>query len=1188
MGNEFVHLHGHTTYSLGDATTLIKSDKDNNVIGLPERVAKLGMKACAITDHGTMAGVVEFWKECKKWDVKPIFGMEAYIAFQSAKVPYNIDNPTGHIILLARNYVGYTNLCKLLRTACTEEHFSRHPRIDLDLLAEHAEGLIGLTACVGGLPQKCMIGWHYYDRSKKVRLTIDPKPDQLVPLVGRMNDIFGQGNFFLEVQNHKMDPRQYQKLNPEQQADYDWLAKAQYEVVLGSWEASRKTGVPLVVTNDFHYLTHEMMDTRRAVLAIGGRGAMDRKFDGHMASQRLLMANKDRKGVHEVTGQMYVKSPAEMAELSHDKDYPFLMQNTMVIAEMCEDIDLSPPKDEKGRVIWNLPPVELQEGETAISKLRKEVMDGFDARYPGDSKHPWRTPQCRMDAIKQIHYELSVMEKLGLESYHLMVADYVRFAHSRGILVGPGRGSGAGSVVVYCLGITDLDPLRHGLLFERYLNPDRASAADLDIDFDPTRVEEIHRYCIEKYGEENVAKISTYGSLHAKGTIRRLGRAMCLDEAWSDDISKQLDDEAGEGRTRLADVITDRKSRASGVIKKFLAAGGPMAQEYMDVAVKLDDIKVSRGQHAAGIVVSGTPLDGVIPLVFHDRKDEKSIATEIPYDHLEDLGLLKQDLLVVDGLTIIDQTLKSIRARHDPNYELPLEVDETYANDVAIKTFRQGELAGVWQMSSSGMRELCVTLMPENLDEIAAVCALYRPGPLDYQDPETRLNMVEMFVRRKHGMLPVTYDHPKLESILKETYGVIVFQEQIMHIARAMCGWTYTQADYLRKAVAKKKGIAEQKELFIPDCLKHTPDFGEFMTHQLWDMIETFGKYGFNKSHSAAYGKLSYQMSLLKGEYPLEFLAAAITVACTKGDKAKRVGLLHDFVAEAAHRGIKVLQPDIKESQAATVPEGSNSIRLGFGAIRGVSGGALKLETIEEIIYAEPEEIRQITEAADEIRDGIEVVSEWIKKNKKTASAGQMAGAKTKKKELSGLLRDLGVIPEELRYGLDNLTSAIRTIFATGVNRTVLKGLANAGALDRYGDRAFVLATVDKMSTMRAKKGKARMAVFFGLTDDDALDVEEEPPEVTYDELREQAEECLYLTLSNIETPPPKSFWGHIPHTEVKKFSDRVSRLPRGATELIVSVSDDKMSALFSYGSFDIEALRKLIANHKGTVVGAT
>jgi DNA polymerase-3 subunit alpha len=1183
LPKEFVHLHAHTHFSLGDATTLIKSDPDNGVIGLPEMVSKLGMKACAITDHGTMAGVVEFWKECKKWDIKPIFGMEAYVALRSADAinhPHSFDNPTGHIILLAKNSKGYQNLCLLLRKASLDQHFSRHPRVDLEMLYEHREGLVGLTSCMGGLPQKYMLGWRYYDRKTKTYLVQPPDLDNVPVIVTKMKDIFEPDSFFLEVQNHQVSDSVFLGMTEEQKTDYLWMKEAQHKVFTESWKVSRQTNVPMVVTNDLHYLTHDTMDSRQAVLAIGGRGFMNEKFSGTMADHVALDESEDSGGVHEITGQLYLKSPDEMAIASHFIDYPFLARNTLAVAEMIEEVDLSPLKDEKGRVKWNLPAIDLEPGETPISKLRAKALEGFDSRYPGDDKYPWRSKESRTNALKQLDYELSVMEKLGLESYHLMVADYVEFAHKNGIRVGPGRGSGAGSVVVYCLGITDLDPLRHGLLFERYLNPDRASAADLDVDFDPQRVDEIYQYCINKYGKENIARISSYASLHAKGSVRRLGRAMCLSPEWVNDISSQLDDESGETRTRLSSVIEDNRSRASGTIRKFKEAGGDLAQRFLDIAVKLDDIKISRGQHAAGIVVSGTSLDGLVPLVLHDRDDPTSIATEIPFDHLEDIGLLKQDLLVVDGLSIIDLAIKFIRKRSNPNFELLKEVDDTYDDEIALKIFSDGELAGIWQMSSSGMRELCVSLMPKDLNEIAAICALYRPGPLDYQDTDSSLNMVEMYVRRKHRLLPVTYDHPKLESILKETYGVVVFQEQIMFIARTMCDWTFTQADYLRKAVAKKKGIDKQKDLFIPDCLRATPEFGEHLTHKLWDMLETFGKYGFNKSHSAAYGKLSYQMAYIKGRYPVEFLAAAITIACDKGDKTRRIGLLHDFVSEANRKGISILAPDIEFSKAYAVPEGPSSIRLGFGACRGVASAGLKLEKIKEIIDREPEEILEHERKLSDLEKSLHSNTLAVEAAKKD-DPFRLPFFKEEGKSIVKEIKELGPVPE-IRYGLNSLTSAIRTVFATGVNKAVVLGLVHAGAFDRLGERNLVLAMVEEMSDLRSKKGKARMQKFFGLTD---IELPKDIVPATAKERSDAAQEYLYLVLPTVDTPPPKKILCGFGQDKTEFFLGKLSILPSGETELSLLLQDSKNEVVISIGKFNHSDIFSLVRNVDGRVI---
>lgn len=1116
---EFTHLHGHTTYSLGDATTLIPD--------LCRRVKEQGGKACAITDHGTMAGIVEFMKECKRTkypdrkdssvtvelpSIKPILGMEAYIALKSAKSPKSFSNPTGHIILLARNREGYANLCALLREATLPENFSYTPRIDMEMLSRYSKGLIGLTACVGGLPQKYLLGWNYYDRETKTRLEQEPLVDKVRSIIDSFRNIFDKDCFFLEVQNHKfVDEDKKNSLAAKELEDYEWMVQAQSTVAKAFLNLSIEMRVPAVMTNDFHYLGSDMMDTRQAILAIDGRGKLDTVFDGAMADATLLAEREaDERGVHEITGQLYVKSPEEMAIASHNNDYPYLMKNTMAIAAMCDTIDLSPPKDEKGKTIWNLPTINVGT-KTMKEALIEASFKGFEERYP-DSIGPERKKVAR----DRYDYEIGVMDSLGLVPYHLMVQDMVKYAKSNGIRVGPGRGSGAGSIVVYCLGITDLDPIRHSLLFERYLNPERASAADLDVDFDPRRVNEVYQYVVSTYGTEQVARISSYGSLHAKGSIRRLARAMCLNREWVDDISERLPEDQGEFRVPLSRVLEDGHSHAANAIKKFIETGGPVAEKFFTLATKLDDVKISRGQHAAGIVVSGTPLKDIVPLVLHDREDLTSMATEIPFEFLEELGLLKQDLLVVDGLAIIDMAIKFIRERHDPTFELKTEMEETYDDPTTLDIFSRGDLAGIWQMSSHGMRELCVSLQPSNLDDIAAACALYRPGPLDFIDHNTGYNMVETYIRRKKGLLPIKYDHPLVEDALRSTYGVIVFQEQIMQIARSLCGWSYAQADYLRKAVGKKlpEEIEKQKKKFIPAAQEHSK-LDNVLVNRIWDQIETFGRYGFNAAHSYAYGKLSYQMAYIKGKYPAEFLAAAINSACDKGDKAKRVGLLHDFVDEALRKGIKVYAPDVINSKADTIPEGVDAIRLGFNSIRGVSSAAQKIETAQ-------------------------------------------------------------VTPEM------SLAEVIRTVYATGVNKTALKGLASAGAFDRYGERNFIVSSVEHMADLKSKKSKKRVEEYFGLKDE-SLPVAVAP--ATAEDKDIATRETLYLVPTSVAKPLPKDITVEVTG-DVEPLLKELKTLKKGDLTLHLYLTDRTIETQVSIDSFDRDDIVLLLDKYKAKVIG--
>lgn len=1119
--NSFVHLHGHSSYSLGDATTDIEE--------LVLKVKQSGMKAVALTDHGTMAGLAELIKEASRTSykqkdntyleydpIKPILGMEAYVAWDKADQdsPVSLENPTGHMILLAKNKTGYTNLCKLVEYSHVTGFWSK-PRIDLEILAKHSEGLIGLSSCVSGIPQRCILGWNRFNKATGEREVQAPQLDILPDVVDLIHSIMGKGNYFLEVQNHRMTVEDYNKLSRSQKKDYDWLKEAQAEVFKRTLEVSKHTGCPMVVTNDFHYLSKSHSETRQAILAVGGKGLMVNRFEGDLRDNSIKEEHLNNR---EVTGQMYVKTPEEMAEISHYKDLPFLMHNTLAIEEMIEEINLSAPKNEDGLTVWSLPPIELGDHKSMFDMLKAKAYEGFSKRYDIENinKYPWMT-QEHIDASKeQLDYELKIMQKLGLESYHLMVADYVQFAHDNGILVGPGRGSGAGSVVVYCLGITDLDPLRHGLLFERYLNPDRATAADLDIDFDPERVNEIHQYCIEKYGEEHVAKISTYSSVHAKGGVRKVARAMGLKPYWVNEISDRLPKDEGEFRTKLVDVISDSRSSAAAILRKFIDEGGNKARDLLRIAAKLDNVKISRSQHAAGIVISDKPLRGLVPLILHKPREMDTIATEYPHEHLENIGLLKQDLLVVDGLTTIKYATRYIR-EHTPDFCLPSEDKERYDSVEAYRVFANGDLAGIWQMSSPGMRELCMRFKPTTLSDIGAICALYRPGPLDYTDPETQMNMVEIYVKRKNGQLPVEYDHPLLENVLSETYGVLVFQEQIMELARVLCGWSYVEADYLRKAVGKKKPeeIAEQELKFIPTAIEHSNISAE-IANKIWNQIKTFGRYGFNKSHSLAYGKLSYQMAYIKAKYPREFLAAAITVSTSKTSAVTKVGLLHDYIEEASRKNFEILLPDIILSKGNTVTEGKNKIRLGLKAVFGLA-----------------------------------------------VSAERIAEADLKEE--------------------DSLGKVIDKIFKARVNISAVRNLMKAGAFDRYGTRASVSDFIERIDAARSRKNKANKAKleeFFGLKTEEVLD--ETIPEFPAEVLMEQTFESLILACSDINPPSLKKIFIRVNEKSLHLIKEGCKP---GSTELYLIVEGEKSVMLFSAGEVDDVLLLDTVVHHNLEVV---
>lgn len=915
MTKEYVHLHGHSTYSLGDATT--------NIAALAKRVASLGMKACALTDHGTMAGVAEFQKEFGKAGVKPIFGMEAYIAWDSATKDKSHANPTGHIILLAKDIEGYRNLCTLLDWSNRVGFFAK-PRIDTEILAKHSKGLIGLSSCAGGLPQKAILGWSTHNAQTKERDKQGPQLELLDDIAMKMQDILGKGNFFLEIQNHRRkDPS---VLSAGQREDYDWLERAQIEVAKNFLACSRRTGIPCVGTNDFHYLDETQAEGRKIVLAINDKQVLEDGFTGELQDPKAAIDKTVEQGAREVTGQMYVKSPEEMYETLLGHSFPSLLTNSIAIAEMC-NVSIVPDRTPEGRIKFSLPEVPLEPEETLSHKFRRLVEEGYRIRYPGD-------PEV---ARKRLEFELAAMGKLGFETYHIIVADFVSWAKNNGIAVGDGRGSGAGSLVVYCLGITNIDPLRHGLIFERYINPERVTAPDLDVDFDPTRVAEVIAYCKKKYGEDHVAYIAAYQSIHAKGSIKKVGKVFRLNKEWMDQICDSLPDDQGEHRVKIKSLMEEKDSVSAASLVKFRKKGGKTAEKMLELCIMLDDVKIYRSEHAAGIVIGGVPLRERLPLASYDRENPDVLTAEIPHVHLEDMGFLKMDFLVTQGLTIIQRTVEYIRSGRNKDFRLKEEWEEPYDDRAAFDLLCRGATYGIWQLSSADIRRVCIELGPSSLDDIGALIALYRPGPLDYTDPELKLNMVEIFIRRKQGRLPIEYDAPCLKPILENTYGVIVYQEQLMYMSQTLCGWTMNQADKLRKAAGKK--LPEEMEAlrpkFIKDAMAHS-SVEEDVAKKIWDKIAAFGRYGFNKAHSIGYGKMAYQTAVLKAHYPIEFLAACLARVVEKSDKDQRKGLTHFFVDECNRLGIPVLPPDVALSGVETKPEG-NSIRLGLNLVNGIA-----------------------------------------------------------------------------------------------------------------------------------------------------------------------------------------------------------------------------------------------------------
>ncbi len=837
----FVHLHVHTEYSLLDGAARI-----GQVVG---KAYKLGMPAVAITDHGNLYGIIDFYKAARQKGLKPIIGCEVYVAPRSRKQKEpGRDDLRFHLVLLAKNREGYLNLMQLV-TAGHLEGFYYKPRVDRELLARHKAGLIALSACQAGeIP----------------RLLLAGEEESAYQTACWYRDTFGPGNFYLEMQEHGL---------PEQKG----LNRKIFEL-------GERAGIPVVATNDVHYLEREDDRAHDVLLCIQtGKSIEDEnrlKFEG---------------------SEYYFKDEKEMQAIF--ADYPAeVLSNTVKIAEQIE-LELSFDQ-------MHLPPYTIPSSYTSAEDYLKALCNaGLKEKFE----------QITPEIEERLSYELQVIDQMGYAGYFLIVWDFVRFAHEHGILVGPGRGSAAGSLVAYTLSITNINPLRYGLLFERFLNPERISMPDIDIDFCYERRDEVIRYVVEKYGEDRVAQIATFGTMAARLAVRDVGRALNISYGETDRLAKMIPYEAG--------MTIDK---ALEMNKDFLALyrHEPRYRLLIDTSRAVEGLPRHTSTHAAGVVIAGRPLVEHVPL---QKVANDDVVTQFPMNTLEELGLLKMDFLGLRTLTIMGETVRQINVRHKAEEKISLE---TIPLDDA-RTFEllcQGETAGVFQLESSGMRSVLRELKPGVFEDIIAVVALYRPGPME---------QIPAFIENKHGLKPIHYLHPDLEPILKETYGVIVYQEQVMEIAAKMAGFTLGQADLLRRAIGKKKReiLDEQRVIFVQGLEKkgYTKKLGE----ELYDLIVKFASYGFNKSHAAAYALIAYQTAYLKANYPLEFMAALLTGVMSDSEK---IAL---YIADSRRQGIEILPPDVNESETNFTAVGNNRIRFGLAAVKNVGKGAI--ETIMEM-----------------------------------------------------------------------------------------------------------------------------------------------------------------------------------------------------------------------------------------------
>lgn len=959
--SDFVHLHNHTHYSLLDGLTKIPE--------LVDFVKSQGMEAVAVTDHGTMSGLVELYKTCHDNGIKPVLGLEAYVAARRMEDhdPAH-DKQRFHITLLAMNNKGFENLCHLMSEAEIHGRYYK-PRIDHAIMEKFNEGIICLSGCAGS------------EISEAIRAHDEKRTKELVDWYSKVYD----GRFYLEMQDHG---------HPDSPTHWD----AHNEINQKLQAISKETGLPLTVTCDAHYLKHEQQDTHEVLLCVG------------TASN---LSNPNRMTLKDF--ELHVIPPQEIID-RWGKDFPEAVRNTRRIADRC-DVDL-----QLGRIL--IPKFPVPEGEDEKSYLDKLVFQGLVYRYAGkklEDTVDFSVEECRkmlekvdasderkeekMKILPRIDYELSVVDKMGYNGYFLIVQDFINWGKSQRIVFGPGRGSAAGSILAYALRITELDPLKYDLLFERFLNPDRISMPDIDTDIQDTRRDEVIEYCTEKYGADRVSNIATFGKMMAKNAVRDVARVLEVPYAEADRLAKIVPDPVQGHHVHLADAIHDVPDL------KHEYETNPVSREVLDFASQLEGTVRNHGVHACGVVIAPDALQKFLPL---EVSAKGPIATQFPMTQVEELGLLKMDFLGLSNLSVINNALRMIRKVYQDDIDLvhiPLDDPQTF------ELLQRAETTGVFQLESAGMKRYLRDLKASRFEDIIAMVALYRPGPMQF---------IESFIRRKHGEEPITYLHPGLENALKDTYGIMIYQEQFMNISREWCGFTGGQADTLRKAVGKKKVdlMNKVKPEFIEGAIKVGGATKE-IAEQFWDQLLEFANYCFNKSHAACYGLVAYWTAYLKAHYPDAFMAALMTADMRWTDR------LAIEITECKRMGLKVLGPDINQSYGDFgIVGGEGTIRFGLSGIKNM-GKAL----VEEFVIPERDkngpfksvcdfatrvnsskfnkkswEAAIKTGAFDSFADrsdllfNLEAIQAYGAKRQKDAASGQT--------DLFGALGDAGAIPE--------------------------------------------------------------------------------------------------------------------------------------------------------------------------------
>ena len=949
--SDFVHLHNHTFHSVLDGLTKIHD--------LVDKVKELGMEAAAVTDHGTMSGILDYYKTAKKAGIKPIIGIETYVATRSRfdRDPGK-DKQRFHLTVLAMNNTGFHNLMKLSTRANLEGMYYK-PRIDHDLLEELNEGLIVLSGCASG-EIGVALKEDDYDRARDIAKWY--------------KSIFGD-RYYLELQDHG---------HPKSNTHWDVQAKINEGLI----KLSKELDIEMVVTCDGHYLTHEYQDAHEILLCVG---------TGSYLSDEKRMSLKDF--------ELHLTDPRDIID-HWGEEFPEVIRNTKKIADRC-DVEI-----ELGRIL--IPKYPLPDGENEHSYLLRLTYQGLLQRYNGASKEEAEKldpdeiiPKLSDEVRERAEMELGVMGNMGYEGYFLIVQDFINWGKSQGIVFGPGRGSAAGSIVAYALNITDLDPLKYGLLFERFLNPDRISMPDIDVDIQDTRRDEVIEYCAKKYGEDHVSNIATFGKMFGRMAVRDVARVLEVPYAESDRLAK-LVPPPNQGRHIPLSVSIKEDADLRNEYEN-----NPTAKEVLDYAIQLEGTIRSHGVHACGVVIAPDTLANYIPL---EMAQKGVVATQFPMGEVEELGLLKMDFLGLSNLTIINNAMRIIRKAYKKEInlsELPLDDKKTY------ELFQRGDTTGVFQLESAGMKRYLRGLKPTTFEDIIAMVALYRPGPMQF---------IDSFIRRKHGEEEITYLHSGMKNSLKNTYGILVYQEQFMQISKEWCGFTGGQADTLRKAVGKKKIdlMKKVKPEFVEGAVKVGGATKE-IAETFWTQLEEFANYCFNKSHAACYGLIAYWTAYLKAHYPDAFMAALMT---SDHDDTDRLAI---EITECKHMGISVLSPDVNESfvEFAVVPN-ENKIRFGMSAVKGVGVGA-----VEEVLRAR--------------EDGPFTSVEDFARRVSTSKFNRKAWESLIK---SGAFDDMGD-RSDLLFNLDSITS-----FASKLQKEAASGQTNLFGMLGGDDATSVQSTL--------------------------------------------------------------------------------------------------------------------------------